>query len=366
MQFINYDLRLERLRNRIVLSSVFLSFLGLVLVYETSSVYAWSSFGDPMYFLKRQVVFVLAGIISMLLIRRVRLEKLRKNSRFLMGIGLVLLVSVLIFGTKAGGAKRWIRFLGMGFQPSEFVKVIYIFYLVDYSCRKERVMDNFFKGILPFLSVMAITCFLLFLEPDFGNVIFFGLIGFIVLLISRVKKRYLLWLAGVFCIAAALLILSSPYRRARIFSYLNPWQDSKGSGFQLVQSQIGVGSGGILGIGLGESRQKLFFLPAAHTDFIFSIIAEELGFLGSVFILGLYLFILFWGMKLLKEVYDPFRYYLGAVVLVTLILQALINISVVVGLLPTKGLPLPFISYGGSSVLVSFFLLGLFLNAVRT
>jgi cell division protein FtsW len=364
-QFINYDLKLKRLRRSILYAVLSVSILGALLVYDASSVYSLFNFNDAMYFFKRQIIFVVLGFILMLAILRLNIDQLRKHSKVLLIFGLLLLALVLAFGSKVSGARRWFKIFGFGFQPSEFMKIAFLLYLADYFCRKQQVMISFLKGIFPILLVTGLISFLLFLEPDFGNAIFFGLIVLIFLFVSKAPKKYLIALTLVFLVVFAFLIFSSPYRRARIVSYFNPWADSQGSGFQLVQSQIGIGSGGLLGSGLGESRQRLFFLPAAHTDFIFSIIAEEFGFLGSIFILSFYVFVFVQGLRILRYTSDSFRLYLGWSVILVIILQALINIAVVVGVFPTKGLPLPFISYGGSSTIVSFILLGLFLNATK-
>jgi cell division protein FtsW len=353
------------MRRSILYAVLALSVLGTLLVYDASSIYSWFSFNDAMYFFKRQVLFIVLGLAAMLLVLRLNIEQLRRQAKPLLILGMVLLALVLVAGPKVSGARRWIKVFGFGFQPSEFMKIIFLIYVADYFSRKKQLMSSFLKGILPILLVSGLVSFLLFLEPDFGNVIFFTLIVLIFLFISKIPKKYLIGLSIVFLAAFSVLVLSSPYRRARVFSYFNPWADSQGGGFQLVQSQIGLGSGGITGVGLGESRQKLFFLPAAHTDFIFSIIAEELGFIGSMSILSFYVFIFVQGLRILRFTRDDFRFYLGFAVLLVIILQALINISVVVGIFPTKGLPLPFISYGGSSTIVSFMLLGLFLNATK-
>ncbi|MFC1514654.1 putative lipid II flippase FtsW, partial [Candidatus Omnitrophota bacterium] len=352
-------------RRSILYAVLTVSVLGALLVYNASSIYSWFGFGDAMYFFKRQVVFIIIGFMAMLLLLRVNVEWLKSHSKVLLGVGVALLILVLIFGTRTSGAKRWLKIFGFGFQPSEFMKVFFLLYLADYFSRKRRLMGSFLKGVLPILLVTGLVSFLLFLEPDFGNAIFFGIIVMIFLFISRVPKKYLIILSLVFVTLFSLLVFSSPYRRARILAYFNPWADAQGVGFQLVQSQIGLGSGGLAGVGLGESRQKLFFLPAAHTDFIFSIIAEEFGFAGSMVILSFYVFLFVQGARILRWTQDPFCFFLGWSVILVIVLQALINIAVVVGIFPTKGLPLPFISYGGSSTIVSFMLMGLFLNVTK-
>jgi len=364
-RFINYELRINRLRRSLLYAVLGMSFFGTLLVYDASSVYSWFNFSDAMYFFKKQLLFIAFGFVLMLLILRLNIDYLRKHSKFLLLLGIILLILVFLFGQKVAGARRWLRFFGFGLQPSEFMKIIFLLYLADYFARKRNLMRDFVRGILPVLTVTGIVTFLIFLEPDFGNAIFLGIILFIFLFISKIPRKYFIFLTLAFLLVFTVLVFSSPYRRARIFSYLNPWVDPQGSGFQLVQSQIGVGSGGILGLGIGESRQKLFFLPAAHTDFIFAIVAEEFGFVGSILVLFFYIFIFLQGLRILKWTKDYFHFCLGWGALLIITLQALINISVVLGVLPTKGIPLPFMSYGGSSTVVSFMLLGLFLNATK-
>ncbi|MCD6539255.1 MAG: putative lipid II flippase FtsW [Candidatus Omnitrophica bacterium] len=363
--FINYQLRLKFARRRIFFSCIVLSLLGILLVYDTSSIYAWFNYSDAMYFFKRQIFFLILGLILLAGVLRVDTSFLKKQARLLLVMGIIFLVLVLFIGVKIGGARRWLKVLGFGFQPSEFMKVLFLLYLADYFSRRNYLVKSFLKDILPLLGVTCLVCILIFLEPDLGTAIFFGLLTLVFLFIAHIPRKYLGVLFLIFSVVFLVLIFSSPYRRMRIFSYLNPWADPQGKGFQIVQSQIALGSGGFLGQGLGESKQKLFFLPAAYTDFIFSIAGEEFGFLGCVFLLGIYIFIFFQGLKILKWVNDKFNFYLGWGSLFILTFQALVNIAVVVGVFPTKGLPLPFISYGGSSLLSSFILLGLFLKATK-
>lgn len=364
-QFINYQLKLSRKR-RLLLSAVFLlSLFGLLEVYNVSSIYAWSTYGDSMYFFKKQLFFFFLGIFGMSLFLVLPLEYLQRHSKLFLAGGILLLVFVLIWGRKIGGARRWLKIGSFGFQPSELVKIFFVIYLSDYLIRKRFLILNFKKGVLPLLIISGFISGLILIEPDFGNAVFFIILTFIYLFLAGARKKHLFWLSFLGIIAVVILVLVSPYRRERLLFFLNPWADSQGKGFQLVQSEIGLGSGRLLGRGLGESIQKLFFLPAAHTDFIYSIIGEELGFAGSCLILFVYLFIFIQGFFILRYVNDPFKFYVGAGSLLILVLMALINIGVVVGVFPTKGLPLPFISYGGTTTVVNFSLLGLFLNASR-
>lgn len=364
-QLINYEVKLQRIRRRILFTVLMMSFFGILLVYDASSAYAWQNFHDAMFFLKRQAVFVLIGILFLLGLLKVNLYYVEKYSQVFLLVGILLIGGVLFFGVTSGGAKRWFRFGPIGFQPSELMKVFFIIYLSGYFTRKKNKIADLKKGVLPVLIITGLISLLIFLEPDFGTGVLFGLILFLFLFIAKVSKKYLGVIILVAVVLFSVLILSSPYRRERVFAYLNPQQTSQGSGFQLLQSQIGIGSGGLWGVGLGESKQKLFFLPAAHTDFIFSIVGEEFGFLGSCFIIFLYLYLFFYGIRALKWIKDPFKFYLAWSCIMIIVVQALVNIAVAIGILPTKGFPLPFLSYGGSSTVVSFMLIGLFLNATR-
>jgi cell division protein FtsW len=241
-----------------------------------------------------------------------------------------------------------------------------IIYVADFIARKREILRLFFKGFLPPVLIMGFVSLLILVQPDLGTTVALGVVVFIMLFIAGVRPVYLLSMILASLPLFYILIFSVPYRRMRIMAFLNPWLDPKGSGFQIIQSQIALGSGGIFGVGLGHSRQKLFYLPAAHTDFIFSIIGEELGFLGTVGVIILFIIFIQQGLKIIKNAPDRFGSFLSLGLVLMICLKAIINIGVSCALLPTKGLPLPFISYGGSSFIFDMVSVGLLINIART
>jgi cell division protein FtsW len=241
-----------------------------------------------------------------------------------------------------------------------------IIYVADFIARKGNIIRSFRHGFLPPISVLGLVSVLILAQPDLGTTLALGAVVVIMLFIAGARLLYLLSLLLASLPALYILIFSVPYRRMRILAFLNPWLDPRGSGFQIIQSQIALGSGGIFGVGLGQSRQKLFYLPAAHTDFIFSIIGEELGLIGTLSIIILFLIFIQQGLKIIKNTQDTFGYFLSLGLTLTIAFKAIINIGVSCGVLPTKGLPLPFISYGGSSFIFDLLTVGILMNIART
>lgn len=342
-----------------------LTLFGILMVYESSSLYAYKINSDASYFLKKQLIFFLFGLLLFFLALLADLDFLRHHSKEFLAVVLFFLLVILFIGREAGGAKRWFSFAGFNFQPSEILKIFFLIYCADYFARKGNLIKNVRRGLAPLGFVLGAICVLLLLQPNLGTAVFwvFWMLVFLYLCGARRKHLGAIILLGV--VACFFLIKFYPYRFRRIAAYLNPFSDAQGAGFQLVQSQIAYGQGGIWGVGFGESIQKLFFLPAAHTDFIFSIIAEEFGLWGVGLLLGVFFFLFHQMLCIAILAQDKFR---RAVLLgVTLIfsLEVVINIGVSCGLLPTTGLPLPFISYGGSGLITHYVLLGLFFNASR-
>ncbi|MBL7072380.1 MAG: putative lipid II flippase FtsW [Candidatus Omnitrophica bacterium] len=354
--------------SKIVLGTVFLLLMiGIVMIYSSSAVYAYSQTGDSMYFVKRHVACLAGGVIAAIVCMSIPIKAIAKNSKWIMLFLITLLVLVLIpgIGSEAGGARRWIRFLGIGIQPSELVKFALVLYLADLTARKKYLMQNFKYGILAPMIVIGVTAALVLIEPDMGTAVAILVAGVVMLFVSGVKLKHLSYVAvGAIPVVGA-AILMEPYRIRRILTFINPWNDAKGAGFQLVQSFIALGSGGFWGAGLGMSRQKLFYLPASHTDFIFSIIGEELGFLGTVGILTLFALFLWFSLRICFKLHDTFasRAVMGISIIIAF--EVIVNIGVSTGMLPTKGLPLPFISYGGSSLISHLAACGLILNLAR-
>ncbi|MBU1727198.1 MAG: putative lipid II flippase FtsW [Candidatus Omnitrophica bacterium] len=348
--------------------TVILICIGVVMIYSSSSIYAWERYKDSFYFLKRHMSFLFVGLIFMFLVMLFDYRKLRKYARPLLFISLFLLVLVLIpgIGREVSGARRWFRFKILSFQPSELASLAVLIYVADFIARKGEVIKNFLKGFLPPMCVLGVTALLILIEPDLGTTMALGVVVLIMLFVAGTRLSYLLSLILASLPALFVLLFSVPYRRARMLSFINPWADPKGTGFQIIQSQIALGSGGVFGVGLGHSKQKLFFLPAAHTDFIFSIIGEELGLIGTLGVIFLFVLFIRQGIKIIKNAQDKFGYFLALGLVLMITLKAVINIGVSCGVLPTKGLPLPFISYGGTSLMFDLVSVGILINIART
>lgn len=348
--------------------TVILLCVGIVMIYSSSSIYASEKYKDGFFFLKRHLIFIFIGALLSFLVMSVDYRKFKGLAKLLLTVSFLLLILVLIpgIGREVAGARRWFRFKFISFQPSEFANLALIIYVADFISRKGNYIKTFWKGFMPPVSIMGLTALLILMQPDLGTTVSIALVVSIMLLISGVRISYLLSLILASTPLLYILIFSVAYRRARIMSFLNPWLDPKGSGFQIIQSQVALGSGGLFGVGLGHSRQKLFYLPAAHTDYIFSIIGEEAGLLGTFCITLLFILFIQQGIKIIKNAPDKFGYFLSLGLILMICLKVAINIGVSCGLLPTKGLPLPFISYGGSSLMFDMVSVGILLNISRT
>jgi len=338
------------------------------MIYSSSSIYAWEKYKDSFFFLKRHLAFLFIGVALAFLAMCADYRKLQEAAKPLLAVSLLLLFLVLIpgIGREVSGAQRWFRFKFLSFQPSELAILAVIVYTADFVSRKQNLLRNFWKGFMPPMFILGSTALLILMQPDLGTTISLSVVVMVMVFSAGTRLTYLLSLFLMSLPALYILIFSVPYRRMRIMAFLNPWLDPKGSGFQIIQSQLALGSGGIFGVGLGHSRQKLFYLPAAHTDFIFSIIGEELGLLGTLSIVILFMIFVRQGLKVIRNAPDRFGHFLSLGLVLMICLRAAINIGVSCGLLPTKGLPLPFISYGGSSLMFDMVAVGILLNIART
>lgn len=349
------------------LTLLLLSF-SLVMVYSTTGVVSQEKFGDAFYYVKRQGAAAVVGLLLMVLFSRMSIDRLRTLSPYLLGVSIALLVATYIpgIGDAAGGARRWIHLGFIRFQPGEFVKVSFVVFMAGFLARHEGKLSSFAYGVVrPFLLVGLIAGLFL-AQPDFGSSVIVALVAICMTGAAGAKIRHLLLISVAFLIPAVLLVVISPYRMRRIISFLSPWSDPSGSGYQLIQSLIAVGTGKWIGVGLGASQQKLFFLPAAHTDFIFAVVAEELGFVGCMALLGVFLFFLWRGLRIAGRVADDtFAFSLAVGLTLLVVLPALLNTGVVTGLLPTKGMVLPLVGYGGSSVVACLIGVGLILSIAR-
>lgn len=352
----------------LLLLMILLLAFGALMIYSSTAVVspnqAQKNVSEFFYF-KRHLFTMLLGALTLLVFCNVNLATLRKAALPLLIFSFILLILVFVpkIGISAGGAKRWLKLWPTTFQPSELVKLSMVVYLARYMSTPEYHVDRFSSFIKPVI-VMVLFQVIFLKQPDFGATISLGLLTFGMLYISGTKLRYL---ASVFVIAIPIFIklAMEPYRLKRILSFVDPYKDPLGSGFQLVQSFISFGSGGLTGLGLGESKQKLSYLPASHTDFIFSLVGEELGLIGAGIVILLFVFLFLKGISIAHNSKGPFVYFLAYGLILMISLQALINFAVVTGLVPTKGLPLPFMSYGGSSLLVNMTAIGILLRISR-
>jgi cell division protein FtsW len=297
----------------------------------------------------------------------INLDVLRRHSKKLIAGFLLLLIIVLVpgVGLAIGGARRWLKVGGVNFQPIELIKPFFLLYMADFLDRKSLKGNSLVHIYLPLLFIICATCGLILFQPDLGGSIEFAVIGLVILFVYGAKLKHLFFTFIAAFPVLCLLILRSSYRFARILAFFNPWKDPKGTGFQMIQSFIALGSGGFFGVGLGGSKQKLFYLPESHTDFIFSIIGEELGFLGAGLVVVLFVVLVWNGMVVALKKRSEFARLFALGISAMIGLEAIINIGVSTGILPTKGLPLPFISYGGSSLVVHMVLVAVLLNLAR-
>jgi cell division protein FtsW len=340
---------------------------SVVMVYSASSAVAMERYDDAGYFLKRQLLWVGVGVLAMAVTAQMNVWGWQRLALPLLLLSAALLVLVLLpsIGTTVNGARRWLRLSGWSVQPSELAKLAVICYLARYlSAHADRIAE-FRRGVLPPLIICGALVMLVLAEPDFGTASVIAILTLLLLFVGQVRLSHLGALALAALPAAALLIASSPYRRQRFLAFLHPWDNAQTSGFQIVQSFLAMGRGGVEGLGLGESRQKLFFLPEPHTDFIFSVIGEELGLIGTVIVLALFM-IFFWrGLVIAQRAEEPFLRYLAVGITAMIGVQGLLHMAVVIGLLPTKGLTLPLLSYGGSSLVVDLAAVGILLAICR-
>lgn len=336
------------------------------MVYSASSAYARDKFGSSYYFFQRQVLWLIIGSIGLIFTYNFPYLRWKAISKPLIIVSiLLLLLTISPLGRQAGGAKRWIGFGPFLIQPSEITKLFFVIYIADFLSRKRVKIKSFFEGLCPPLFILSVFVIILLIQPDFGTAALIAILTFILFFVGGGNVIYLLSLFFFSLPLAYYLVFSVGYRRERILTILNPYRDPQGSGYQLIQSIIAVGSGRIFGKGIGASRQKLFFLPSAYNDFIFSIIAEELGFIGATGIILLFVIFVILGFRIVlkaKESKDDFAVLLALGIILLISIQAFINIGVSTGMLPTKGLCLPFVSYGGSSLAVNLTSVGILLN----
>lgn len=351
-----------------ILSTLLTSFLifGLFIVYSTTSILSYERFGSDTFFVSRHLIHMTIGALLTLVFARIKFDWLKHHAYLIFGLTIGFLIMTLIpgIGSHVGGADRWVIVGGMSIQPSEFCKIGFLLYLAHSLSKKmeKGTVDQFSIGILPHIVMTGLISGILLMQPDFGNaVVFIVLCGFL-MFIAGVNLIHLILLMISAVPAAIYMIVHSPYRMKRWLTFLNPWEDPMKHGFQVIQSLMSFSSGGLMGKGIGNSQGKLFFVPESHSDFVFAIMGEELGFLGIVVFISLWLCFVFRGFKIARQCGDPFSYLVASGAIFLLMLQSLIHMMVNLSLLPAKGMNLPFMSTGGSNLILAMILTGLLLN----
>ena len=340
---------------------------GVMMINSASTPVADRIHGNSLIFLRNHLIHLAVGLTGLWVAMRMPYARWQQWMPLaLVGI-FVALIMVLIpgVGHQVSGARRWLRLGSFNFQPTELLKLILIVYVASYLNRKPGRVAQFLRGVLPNFAVMGLFLTLVVMQPDFGTVVLITMVLLLMIFVGGAKPEHIAYSLLGFCGIGAWLVFSQAYRMRRIFAFLDPWGDRLDSGFQIVQSYLAFGSGGWLGVGLGDSRQKMFFLPDAHTDFIFSILGEELGLLGVWSALILFACFLWRGYRIALGAREDFGRYLAYGITTLFALQIVLNLAVVMGMMPTKGLPLPFVSYGGSSLVMSLFMVGVLLNIGR-
>jgi cell division protein FtsW len=347
----------------LLLVTLILVIVGTAMIYSSSSIIALEKFKDGQFFLKKQLLFVFLGLTSMIIMTKVPYTHLRKWAYPGMLLSFLLLSLLLTpLGMKRGGATRWLNLGGFSFQVTEMVKITVVIFLAHLLTRKAYQLQNFTRGVLVPLAVISVVILLILLEPDFGTAVIIASILLLMLCIAGAQTKHLLCLVAAFIPIGVSLILYKGYRLTRLTAFLDPWKDADNTGFQIIQSLLSFGSGGAFGVGIGDGMQKLFYLPEPHTDFILSIIAEESGFIGVTIIIAMFALFAFRGFMIALKAPDLFGTLLAAGVTMVISLEAFINIAGVMGLIPLKGLVLPFLSYGGTAFIMSMTAVGVLLN----
>jgi cell division protein FtsW len=338
--------------------------IGVVMVYSASAILATERFGDPYFFLRKQCFWAVLGLAVLWGAMSVDYRRWRRFVLPLLAVAVGLLVLVLVpaFGQEINGTRRWLRWGPVSFQPTELAKLALVLYLADFLARRQARIASLWTGFLPPLLVTGTMAALILRQPDLGSSVALVAVVLCMLFVAGARWLHMALVGAAAMPVIALAVTGASYRLRRVFAFLDPWADPRGAGFQIIQSYLALGGGGLAGRGLGESKQKLFYLPEPHTDFIFAIVGEELGFVGAVVVVLLFGLVLWRGARIALRVADPFGALAAVGITAMLATQALVNLGVVVGLLPTKGLPLPFVSFGGSSLLVAMAGVGLLLN----
>lgn len=341
--------------------------IGVVMVYSSSAVSAQVNFNDSYYFLKRQIIWATLGLLAMVFTMNIDYHVWRKLAKPILLATLVLLVLVLIpgLGKVVNGARRWLGFGSLYLQPSEIAKLSMVLFSAESLTRNQERIGSFFKGLVPQLAILLVVFGLILKEPDLGTALAIGGTVFVLLFTSGAKISHLASLGAVGVAGVIVAIIVEPYRMRRLLAFSDPWADPLDTGYHIIQSLYAIGSGGLFGVGLGRSREKFLYLPEPHTDFIFAILGEELGLIGTVTVIALFFLFAWRGLKVAISAPDIFGSILAVGLTAMIIVQALMNIAVVTASMPITGIPLPFISFGGSALIFTLAGVGILLNISR-
>ena len=349
---------------QLLFAVLFLVGIGIVMVYSASSALALKKFGSGFHFLKKQALFSLVGMVVLVVFSHIPFRIYRALTYPALVASLAMLAAVLVsgMGLAAGGSQRWMRLGPLTFQPVEAARLALVIFMAYSLSKKQDGLRQFGIGFIPHVLVLTAFAVLLMLQPDFGSVVIFSVLVWVMMFVAGVPIRYLLTALLPMLPMAYFLMIGATYRMKRLVSFLDPWQYPDGEGYQIIHSLMAFGTGGLWGTGVGKGYQKLFYLPEPHTDFIFAVIGEELGFLGVLFVIGLYGLVLWRGSSIAYRCRDEFGMYLALGITTAIGLQVSINLGVALGLLPTKGLTLPFLSYGGTSLVLNMASIGILMN----
>jgi cell division protein FtsW len=359
-----YKVRMGQIDFVLFATIMLLVSIGVVMVYSASSYYSAFKLNDPEFYLKKQLLWAFIGFVSMIIATKIDYHIIKKYTGIIMIITIGLLLVVLAFPA-INGAKRWIPLGFAGIQPSEIAKYAIVFYMAKSLDLKGEKVKEFFNGVLPYLLISGFYAGLILIEPNLSIASVIMIVTVIILFAVGARFLHIVAIGSTLVAAVGVLTITAPYRLKRLMSFTNPWEDSQGNGYQLVQSLLALGSGGVTGSGIGQSRQKCLYIPEPHTDFIFSVIGEELGLIGCAFIILLFIIFIWRGIKTSVTAKDMYGTILAIGITSVIAIQAIINVAVVTGSMPVTGVPLPFISYGGSALVFNMFAVGILLNVSR-
>ncbi|MDQ3986938.1 MAG: putative lipid II flippase FtsW [Actinomycetota bacterium] len=342
--------------------------LGLIMILSASFVSSFTNYGSSFLFFNKQLIWVGFGILAFVVFSRIDYRRFRGSGYVLLPLVMALLVAVLIpgVGISAGGSARWLGLGPLSFQPSELAKFALVLFAADvFSRKRESTLEDMSHTLIPLVPAMAALTLLVVLQPDLGTTLLLGIIGIGMLFVAGAPMRYVVSLSGIGALAATAAALAAPYRRARVMAFLDPWADPLNTGYQTIQGLVALGSGGWFGVGLGASRQKWNYIPNAHTDYIFAILGEEMGLIGTFVVLGMFVALAYLGVKTARRAPDRFGMFMAGGITIWISCQAIVNIGAVTATLPITGVPLPLVSFGGSSLVITLIAVGILANIAR-